>query len=101
MTSTQSGTTTQNSRGLALGALIAGLLALVLQGVLFVAIGGMIPLVVGGILGIVAVILGILALKRGQSRAFAITGIVAGGLTVVLGLSLLLFALVFVGALGA
>lgn len=100
MTYTQAGTPTQASRGLAIGSLVAGILGLVLFAALFVAIGGMTPLAIGIVLGIVAVILGILAIKGNQSRAFAITGIVVGALTVVLGLALLLFALLFVGALG-
>jgi len=44
-------------------------------------------------------VLGILALTRKQSRAFAVTGIVTGAFSVVFGLGILIFALVFVGAI--
>lgn len=87
------------SNGLALTSLTVGLLGVVGMVVFFIVLGGMTPLVLGGTFGILALVLGILALKRGQSRAFAVTGIIVGALSLLLGLGLLLFALLFVGAL--
>ena len=99
MNNTKSGIPVQNPQRLATGALVTGILAPVLLIVLFLSLGGMIPLVLGGLVGVIATVLGALALKRGQTRAFAITGIVAGALAIALGVGLLLFALIFVGAL--
>lgn len=99
MNNTQPMNPAQSPQGLATGSLITGILALVLLIVLFFWLGGMMPLALGAILGVTAVVLGTLALKRGQARAFAITGIVAGALAIALGVGLLAFALIFVGAL--
>lgn len=90
---------TQRPQRLAISALITGILALVLLIALFFSLGGMMPLVLGGLVGVIAIALGALALKRDQTRAFAITGIVAGALAIVLGVGLIVFALIFVGAL--
>ena len=54
--------------GLAIGALVAGIVAAVL---------GWLP-VVGLLAGIAAVVIGVLALRKGQSKALAIIGIVLG-----------------------
>lgn len=95
-----SGTPAENTRALAIGAFAVGLVALLVLIVLFGTMGGMTPLVIASVLGIVAVILGVLAVRRGAARGFAIAGIVAGALTVVLSLGILFFALLFIGALG-
>lgn len=58
------------AKGLAIGALVAGIVAFLL---------GWVP-VVGLLLGAGAVMLGALALKRSQPKPLAITGIVLGGL---------------------
>lgn len=99
MNNTQAGTPVSTTRGLAWGALISGILGLV-SFVLSFASGVGIPLLIAStVLGIIALVLGILALKRRQPRALAITGIVTGVLSIVLALGILLFALVFVGAI--
>lgn len=71
------GAPARSTNGLAIAALVCGLLAVSL--VIFL---------VGGFLGVVAVILGIAGLARvrttGSGRGMAITGIVAGGLAVLL-----------------
>jgi hypothetical protein len=54
--------------GLALGALIAGIVAAVL---------GWVP-VAGLLVGILAIVLGVIALRKGQSKVLAIIGIVLG-----------------------
>ena len=99
MTKVQSPTSTQPSRGLATSALVAGLLAVACLLFLFFTLGGFAPLILSGVLGAAGVVLGILALTRKQSRAFAVTGIVTGAFSVVFGLGILIFALVFVGAI--
>jgi len=99
MTNVKSPTATQPSRGFATSALIAGLVALACFLFLFFTLGGFAPLILSGVLGAAGVVLGILALNRKQSRAFAVTGIVTGALSLVFGLGILIFALVFVGAI--
>ena len=85
--------------GLALAALLLGAASLLGMAILFFALGGMTPLVVGGALGVLALVTGGLALRRRQSRALAISGIVLGAVSLILGIGLLVFALLFVGAL--
>jgi hypothetical protein len=55
-------------KGLAIGALVAGIVAAVL---------GWAPFA-GLLVGIVAIVLGVLALRKGQSKVLAIIGIVLG-----------------------
>lgn len=78
------------SNGMAVGALITGILSIPL---LFLFGFGV-------LLGIVAVILGIIAVRRanrgeGSGRGMAIGGIVTGAVSIVLGILFLIFALVF------
>ena len=61
------------AKGLALAALIVGAGAFLF---------GLIP-VLGALVGIVAVVLGILALRKKQSKAMALTGVILGGIAVV------------------
>ncbi|MCW2287622.1 hypothetical protein EDF60_1462 [Leucobacter luti] len=49
--------------------------------------------------GILGVVFGIIALKKGQSRGPAVTGIALGALSAVFGSALIIWALIFVGAI--
>jgi len=76
----------RQAAGLALAALIVGIVAFIL---------GWIP-VFGAVVGIVAVILGILALRKHQSKGRALTGVILGVIGVLASISMLFvsFALV-------
>lgn len=90
------------SNGLALASLITGLLGLVIVVMffMFVDFGGGI-LFVGAALGLVGFILGIVALKKRQSKGMAITGLVTGLIALLLSLAIFVFALLFIGALAS
>ncbi len=79
---------------LAFGA--AGLLLFIVFLLTAAGRGIMIAAVAAGIAGSA---LGAVALARRQAKGFAVTGIVLGALTVLLAIGLVLFALVFVGAI--
>lgn len=49
--------------------------------------------------GVVAVVTGILALRRRQPKGWAITGLILGAISALFGVSVFLFALAFVGAI--
>ncbi|WP_169786892.1 DUF4190 domain-containing protein [Nitriliruptor alkaliphilus] len=83
------------SNGMAVGALVTGIVALPL--LVFVGVGGLIG-------GIVAVILGIVALRRvkrgtGSGRGLAIGGIVLGAISIVMGVLIFVFFLGIFGEL--
>jgi hypothetical protein len=82
-----SSTAPATSNGLAIAALIVGIVAGIL---------GWIPFA-GLVAGIVAIVLGVLALRKGQSKVLAIVGIVLGAGA---GVVSLFFTIAFVG-LGA
>lgn len=90
------------SNGLALASLITGLLGLVIVVMffMFVDFGGGV-LFVGAALGLVGFILGIVALKKRQSKGMAITGLVTGLIALLLSLAIFVFALLFIGALAS
>lgn len=52
--------------------------------------------IVAGILGVV---FGIIALKKRQPKGLAVTGLILGALTAVFGIGLIIFALIFIGAI--
>lgn len=85
------------SNGTARYALSAGLASLVLLALYFTPWVG--PFVLYGsiVFGVIAVVFGILGLVRKQTKALAITGLIVGALTTLLGLGIILFALMFVG----
>ncbi|WP_053352825.1 DUF4190 domain-containing protein [Leucobacter musarum] len=62
-------------KGLALSALILGILSLVFSWV---------P-IAGAVGGIIALILGIVALRKGQSKGLSLTGIITGALALIIG----------------
>lgn len=72
--------------GLAIAALVVGIVALVFCWVPFL----------GFVTGVVAVILGIIALKKAQSKGMSITGLVTGGLATLVNL---IFMFIFIAAL--
>jgi len=74
-------------KGLAITSLITGIAAIALCCYWFIAIPA----------GVAAVITGILAMQRGQSKGMAIAGLITGGLGVLLGLVLAI--LTFTGGL--
>lgn len=75
------------SNGLALSALIVGIASLVLCAFIFTGIIG----------GAVAVVLGIIALNKAQSKGMAITGIVTGGLALLAAIGILITSVALVG----
>jgi len=78
----------KKAAGLALAALIVGIIAFIL---------GWIP-VFGALVGIVAVILGILALRKHQSKGKALTGVILGGIGALTSLGMLIASIALVGA---
>ena len=84
------------SNGLAMSALITGLLGLLAVLVFFMTdLGGSL------LLGIVGFVLGIVALKKRQSKGMAVTGLVTGLISALLALAIFVFALIFIGALAS
>ena len=72
-------------KGLAIAALVLGVLPFIVFVITIVAEASYVPAIVFGIgAGIVAVALGIVALVRGQFRGMSIAGIVFGALSVIL-----------------
>ncbi|QIM18272.1 DUF4190 domain-containing protein [Leucobacter coleopterorum] len=72
------------TKGLAISALIVGIASLVLFLIPFVGILG----------GIAAVVLGVLALKKAQSKGMSITGLITGGVAILASGAVLIFSLV-------
>lgn len=87
------------AKGLALSALILGLGALLSIVLFMFTETGPAFLSIASILGLVGLILGIVALKKRQPKAMAITGIVTGTIALLLSLGIIVFALLFIGAL--
>lgn len=83
-------TTAPESKGMAITALVLGIVALILCWIPFVGI-------VGLVLGIVAIIMGIVGLK--QSKGLAITGIVLGSLAILIGLLSIIVAVAYMDVL--
>ncbi|MBK0421013.1 DUF4190 domain-containing protein [Leucobacter sp. CSA2] len=77
------------NRGLALSSMIVGIASLVLCGVLLLGFAG----------GVTAVILGIVAIKKSQSRGMSLTGIITGGLAILASIGIFLASLAFLGGL--
>lgn len=88
------------SKGAAATALILGLAGLVALIVFLVMPYGLPELIwVSVALGVIAIIIAIVALVKRQSKAMAIIGLIAGVISVLAGVGLFLFALMFLGAL--
>lgn len=76
-----------NKKGMAIAAMVLGILSIVLCCLWYIAIPA----------GLIAVILGALSMKDPSSKAFAITGIITG----IIGLVIGILWIVFIGALVA
>lgn len=87
------------TQALAITALTSGLLGVVLLALFFFTTLGPVPLYAALVLGIVAVIVGIVALRKHQSKPLAVTGLIIGAIIALFTIGLVLFALVFVGAI--
>lgn len=76
-------------KGLAVSSLVVGIISLVLAW----------PVAIVGIIGgVVALILGIIGLKKGQSRGMSLTGIITGALAIVLAIIAMIVVAMFLGA---
>lgn len=75
-------------KGLAIAAMIVGIVSLVLCATVFIGIAG----------GIAAVVLGIIAIAKSQSKGMSITGIVTGALAIIVAGVLVAGSIAFVGA---
>jgi uncharacterized membrane protein HdeD (DUF308 family) len=93
-------TDTQLPTGPARRALVSGIVSLVLVILYLVTPLGPIILYVSIISGIIAIVAGIIALRKREHAGVSITGIITGVLGALTGVSILIFALVFVGAIG-
>lgn len=86
-------------RALSLSAFVFGMVSLVLVLIFFLSSAGATPLVSGVVAGVAAVVIGIVALAKRQPKGFALAGLIVGGVVVLFGVALILFALLFVGAI--
>lgn len=87
------------SNTLAILSLISGLASLFAFAVFLILTDGPTPLGFAAALGLVAVIIGTIALRRAQSKGASITGIVCGAISLLASVALFVFALIFIGAL--
>lgn len=88
----------KSQMGIALTSLIAGLVSVVLLFVFFSM--GIEPIFwVAMVVALLGVILGIVALKKRQSKGMAITGLVISIAAILLSAGLYVFALIFIGAI--
>ncbi len=88
-------------KGLALSSLIAGLVSVLMLVLFIFTNAGMTFPILAAVAGIVAIVTGAIALSRKQPRGQAITGVVIGSICTLLGLGMIIFALIFVGAFEA
>lgn len=96
MTDTSTGTPAAG-RGIALSALIAGLVSLAAVVLFFASELGAAAMWTGVVVGVIAAVLGIVALRKRQPKGPAITGLVIGALCALLGIAIFIFALAFLG----
>lgn len=82
-------------------ALIAGLASIVLFALSFFWGDGITMLSLSSTLGVLGVILGIVGLRIYKPNGAAVAGIVTGAIGLLLGLGLIIFALLFIGAFSA
>ena len=96
--STTPGAAAAAPRGLAIASLVTGLLGLVLVGVFFWTPAGPTFLWIGAVLGLAGLILGVVAMRKGQTKAMAVVGLIAGILALLGALATFIFAMLFIGA---
>ncbi len=87
------------SNRLALFALAAGAISLALFFAFYLAETTNLVMLAAIALGIVGIVLSVQALRRQQSKALAVTGLVLSLLTTLAGIGLFAFALLFLGVL--
>lgn len=83
----------------ATSALTAGIASIILMILFFTPWFGEYIFYAGIVMGLVSVVVGIFALTKKQPKRLAVTGIVLGAISALFGIGLLLFALIFVGAI--
>ncbi|MDI6024506.1 hypothetical protein QBL02_13260 [Leucobacter sp. UT-8R-CII-1-4] len=88
-------------QGNARTALSSGIASLILAALYLTPWTGSFVLYGSIVLGIVAIVFGVLAIKKGQSKAMAVTGLILGIVGALFGAAVIIFALVFVGAFEA
>lgn len=86
-------------RGMSVASLVLGIVSVLLVIIFVATTGGFLPLIGAALLAGSAVIIGIIALVKRQPKAMAIAGLVTGALVFLFSLGLMVFALLFVGAL--
>lgn len=86
--------------GAARTALILGILSIVLLVIFFFTSAGTFTLYASMAAGLAGAVFGIVALKRREFVGVSVTGLVLGALGLVTGISILVFAMLFVGAIG-
>ena len=79
--------------------LIAGLLSLVLLLVFLFSTAGNGALIASSVLGVIGLVLAIAALRKRQSKAVAVTGLALSAAALLTAAAILVFALIFIGAL--
>lgn len=84
--------------GAARSALVTGLIGIVLIAIYMLTPVGPFVLYSGMLFGLVGLILGIVALSKRQPKGMAVTGLITGAVAFLFGLAVVLFALLFVGA---
>lgn len=79
--------------------LVCGAVGILLLLVFFLTLAGSGVLYTGLVAGVVGIVLGAVALAKRQARGLAVTGIVLSSVTVLAAIGIVIFALVFVGAI--
>ena len=90
---------THASKLLSILTLLFGAVGVVLSLVFFFTMAGGDVLVAALVAGVVGIILGVVALRKELAKGMAVTGLVLSIIIVLLAAGIMLFALVFVGAI--
>ena len=87
------------ANGAATTSLVTGLVGLLGLVIFFVTTAGAWLLTVACLFGLLGLVFGIIGLRRRQSKGMSITGLILGCIVIIAAIAILLFALIFVGAL--
>lgn len=79
--------------------LVSSLIGILLMVLFFLTAAGSGVLYTGLVAGIVGIVLGAVALVKRQAKGLAVSGIVLGSVTVIATIGIVIFALVFIGAI--